>query len=133
MVMQKPPKKIKCRRILEVLFLLLAAFVLLQGAFVLLVRAGTFGKLPGYQELKEIQNPMATEVYSADGVLMGTYYIENRQFLEPQKFRKASKMPSLPPRMFVSIVTGALTPGAFSGCCSKVCCSGEKAQAGAAH
>jgi penicillin-binding protein 1A len=91
MVMQKPPKKIKCRRILEVLFLLLAAFVLLQGAFVLLVRAGTFGKLPGYQELKEIQNPMATEVYSADGVLMGTYYIENRQFLEPSEIPEGIK------------------------------------------
>jgi penicillin-binding protein 1A len=91
MVMQKPPKKIKCRRILEVLFLLLAAFVLLQGAFVLLVRAGTFGKLPGYQELKEIQNPMATEVYSADGCSWGPTTLKNRQSWNPQKFRKASK------------------------------------------
>ncbi|MEN8203963.1 MAG: transglycosylase domain-containing protein [Bacteroidota bacterium] len=28
---------------------------------------------------------MASEVYTADGVLMGTYYIENRQFLDPSE------------------------------------------------
>ena len=83
--MQKPSGKIMFRRIFKVLLLLLAAFAMLQGAFVLLVRAGIFGALPGFEELTEIQNPMATEVYSADGVLMGTYYIENRQFLEPSE------------------------------------------------
>ena len=76
--MQKPTKHI-------MLLMILAALVLVHFAFVVLVRAGTFGALPGYQELKGIQNPMATEVYSADGALMGTYYIENRQFLEPSE------------------------------------------------
>ncbi|MEA3462458.1 MAG: transglycosylase domain-containing protein, partial [Bacteroidota bacterium] len=64
-----------------------------MGIFVLLVLAGAFGKLPDNQSLKLIQNPIASEVYSADGVLMGTYYIENRQFLEtgeiPESIRNA--------------------------------------------
>ncbi len=67
--------------------------ILAQGIFVLLVLGGSFGKIPDNSSLKQIQNPMATEVYSADGVLMGTYYIENRQFMEsgeiPESLRQA--------------------------------------------
>lgn len=81
--MQNKPNKFRLNRILKILGSLLAALVLAQGVFVLLVLGGTFGKIPDNQSLKLIQNPMATEVYTADGVLMGTYYIENRQFLEP--------------------------------------------------
>jgi len=92
MVMQKTPGKIQFRRVLKWLLILLAAFTLLQGVFVVLVRAGAFGKLTDAQELKQIQNPMASEVYSADGVLMGTYYIENRQFLEPSEIPENIKL-----------------------------------------
>jgi len=83
MIMQNKTKLSRPGRILKVLILLLAAVVLIQGAFILLVLAGIFGKLPDSQSLKQIQNPVASEVYTADGVLMGTYYIQNRQFLEP--------------------------------------------------
>ena len=73
------------RKLLKFSLYLLTAVVLLQGAFILLVLAGVFGKIPDYQALKQIQNPIATEVYSADGVLMGTYNIQNRQYLEPSE------------------------------------------------
>lgn len=39
---------------------------------------GTFGELPTEHDLKAIKNPVASEVYSADGVLLGKYYIKNR-------------------------------------------------------
>lgn len=81
-MMKNKAKKSIPRRILKLLIFLLLALLLIQGVFILLVLAGTFGKLPDNQSLKQIQNPMATEVYTADGVLMGTYYIQNRQFLE---------------------------------------------------
>ena len=45
----------------------------------LLVWAGAFGRVPGQEELREIQNYAAAEVYSADGELLGKYYIENRK------------------------------------------------------
>jgi len=64
---------------------ILAGLVLVQASFVLLVIVGAFGKLPDQRSLRQIQNPIATEVYSADGVLMGTYYIENRQYLDPSE------------------------------------------------
>lgn len=45
---------------------------------ILYVRFGFFRHVPSYAEMKKIQNPIASEVYSADGVLLGRYYIENR-------------------------------------------------------
>ena len=79
------------RKLLKFFFYLLAALVLLQGTFIILVFAGAFGKIPDTQTLKGIQNPIATEIYSADGLLMGTYYIQNRQYLEPSEIPEAIK------------------------------------------
>ncbi|MEZ4771653.1 MAG: transglycosylase domain-containing protein [Bacteroidia bacterium] len=42
------------------------------------VLLGFFGKLPDSQELAAIQNPVASEVFSADGPMLGKYFIENR-------------------------------------------------------
>lgn len=47
-------------------------------ALILYVRFGFFREIPSLAEMKKIQNPIASEVYSADGVLLGRYYIENR-------------------------------------------------------
>ncbi len=54
-----------------------AAFFFLFS-FSLLVYWGAFGKLPGYPDLRAIQNSVASEVYAEDGVLLGKYFIENR-------------------------------------------------------
>jgi len=39
---------------------------------------GVFGHLPGEQELREIRNQNASEVYSKDGAVLGRYFIQNR-------------------------------------------------------
>ena len=54
------------------------AGLLLLFIFVLSVYWGTFGKMPGYPDLKRIQNNTASQVYSEDGILLGKYYIQNR-------------------------------------------------------
>ena len=46
--------------------------------FLLLVYFGAFGKLPDRDDLLNINNNIASEVYSADSVLLGKYFIENR-------------------------------------------------------
>lgn len=61
--------------------------VLLLGALAVLgffyaVKAGAFGALPTDQELKEIRNFEASDVYSADEVLLGRYFVENRSHVE---------------------------------------------------
>lgn len=54
--------------------ILVAGFALLIG----LVAAGFFGPLPANEELRSISHPNAAEVYSADSVLLGKYYIQDR-------------------------------------------------------
>ena len=39
---------------------------------------GLFGHMPDSDELRNIENSNSTEIYSADSVLIGKYYIENR-------------------------------------------------------
>ena len=55
------------------LFLLLIFFI-----FYLAVFAGLFGNIPSGTALKAKQNNIASEVYSADSVLLGRYYIQDR-------------------------------------------------------
>ncbi len=44
----------------------------------LAVLLGIFGKIPSVNELKNVQNYLASEIYSADDQLLGRYYIQNR-------------------------------------------------------
>jgi penicillin-binding protein 1A len=46
--------------------------------FVMLVWLGAFGEIPDSRELSEVENPAATEIYSADSVLLGRYFIQER-------------------------------------------------------
>ena len=55
-------------------FLLLAlVFIFFYG-----VVAEWFGTMPTFEELENPKSNLASEVYSADGELLGTYFIENR-------------------------------------------------------
>jgi penicillin-binding protein 1A len=46
--------------------------------FYLLVYLGVFGRIPSYAALKALQDNTASEVYSADGVLLGRYFLQDR-------------------------------------------------------
>lgn len=47
----------------------------------LLVSFGAFGALPTQEELKNIKNPIASEIYASEGQLIGKFYVENRSQL----------------------------------------------------
>ena len=55
-----------------------AFFFLIGSLFFILVFLGVLGPVPSKRQLKIINNPVASEVYSADGKVLGRYYIENR-------------------------------------------------------
>ena len=57
------------------------AFVLIGCAllFVISIYIGLWGAIPNKQELSDIQYQRASEVYSADSVLIGKYYLYDRQ------------------------------------------------------
>ena len=44
----------------------------------LLVWSGALGNLPNRKELRLVENPVASEVFSADSVLLGRYFIQER-------------------------------------------------------
>lgn len=73
-----PKKKKEHFRLLKYAFLLIIPGAILAGGFVYSVYTGLWGPLPDYEELRNIRNYEASELYSEDGELLGKYYIENR-------------------------------------------------------
>ncbi len=51
---------------------------LLGCLFFILVFLGVLGPVPSKNQLRQINNPLASEVFSADGKVLGRYYVENR-------------------------------------------------------
>ena len=72
-------KKGSIRKKLILLFLFIILLVFGSGAlFYYSVRIGIFGKLPTTEELQHIRNSQASELISADGKVMGRYFVQNR-------------------------------------------------------
>ena len=74
-------KKTKKQR--WILALKIAAVLFFLGVlgivgFYIAILKGAFGEIPSRAELMNVQNPLASEVYSADEELMGKFFIENR-------------------------------------------------------
>ncbi|MFC2137022.1 transglycosylase domain-containing protein [Bacteroidota bacterium] len=77
-------KKIKFRlynRVFWSLFILI--FVLVVFLFIL-VANGKFGVMPTFEELENPDNNIASEVYTEDNELIGTYYYQNRTYINFQ-------------------------------------------------
>lgn len=66
------------RKFLIVGFLFFSTGFLTTFFLVTLVWTGALGSLPSKAELRLVENPLATEVYSADSVLLGKYFIQER-------------------------------------------------------
>lgn len=65
----------KSVKILWIVFLMGIGSVV---AIFLLANFGAFGKMPSLQELENPEADLASEIYTADGLLMGKFYAENR-------------------------------------------------------
>ena len=82
MVHTSKPEGIK--RFLKVRFLL-GFLVLSTFVFMVLLLAGFFGHVPGTEELKNIRHHQASVVKSSDGVILGSYYLQNRTNVKPEE------------------------------------------------
>jgi penicillin-binding protein 1A len=60
--------------------LVIAGFLFML-TFFLMVYFGAFGKIPTAIDLKDVRNHEASEIYSSDSILLGKYYIENREIV----------------------------------------------------
>lgn len=73
-------KKLRKYPILTWMWKTALVFFLLGILFFMLVFLGVLGPVPSKTQLKVINNPLASEVYSADGKVLGRYYVENRSY-----------------------------------------------------
>src|SRR6188768_3912944 len=73
---KKAPKTMtnSVRTLWRIFFGALAAVILIFT----LANFGAFGKMPSLEDLENPEADLASEVYTADGKLMGKYYAENR-------------------------------------------------------
>ncbi|MEQ8476124.1 PBP1A family penicillin-binding protein [Fulvivirga sp.] len=84
---EQKQKKSFLKTAFKYLSLLFFAGLGLAIVFVMLIKAGFFGALPSDESLKNIQNNIATEVYSADKVLLGRFFVQERN---PTKYENIS-------------------------------------------
>lgn len=78
MVEQKRKKKIKEKIFLWGFWGILLTPVAVIIIVVTLTAFGVFGTLPTFEELENPNSNFATEIYSDDGVLLGSYFYQNR-------------------------------------------------------
>lgn len=60
------------------LWILLVCGVLFAFLFIFSVRIGLFGPLPTFQDLENPKSNLASEIISEDGIVLGTYFVQNR-------------------------------------------------------
>ncbi|NEN24183.1 peptidoglycan glycosyltransferase [Cryomorpha ignava] len=77
------PKKKKQQKPIWKKIVRLSIYAIILGAVLLFalfgsVYIGLFGKLPTAEDLKDIKNDNASEVFSSDGVVLGKYFVQNR-------------------------------------------------------
>lgn len=70
------PQKIK--------YIWYAAFapIALVAIMLILTAIGIFGRMPSFEELENPRSNLATEIYSEDGKVLGTYFVQNRSYVQ---------------------------------------------------
>jgi len=68
------------KKYIVILWSLFLAAIIGATSFFFAISAGVFGELPTFEDLENPKSSLATEVISADGVILGKYYIQNRSF-----------------------------------------------------
>ncbi len=76
--MQHRTPKNNSRKYLLGFWISYCILVILTVLFFIGITYGFFGKMPSFEELENPKSNLASEVFSADGKLLGKYYIENR-------------------------------------------------------
>ncbi len=58
-----------------------APFVMV-GVMLVLTALGVFGRMPSFEELENPKSNLATEIYSEDGKVLGTFFVQNRSYVQ---------------------------------------------------
>lgn len=61
---------------------IIAVHLVMVVVFIIAINKGMFGPLPDENQLENIEHPVAAEIYTADSVMMGKYFLQNRMDLK---------------------------------------------------
>ena len=79
---KKSNKRWSLRRIIIVaLWSVMAIGIVALSTLFILAKSEVLGPMPTFDELENPKTNLATQIYSADGEVIGTYFIENRTYL----------------------------------------------------
>lgn len=76
------------RRMLLLFATSITAISIIILSLYLMAAIGIFGQIPSDDKIRNIVNPVASELYARDGEKIGTFYIENRLFLDSTKINR---------------------------------------------
>ncbi len=77
---KKTPKQ--NTKLYTILWAMVMAPFALIFTLLLLISFGLFGRLPTFEELENPKSNLATEIFSEDGVVIGSFYFENRSYMQ---------------------------------------------------
>ena len=88
----KPKKRISLRRgIIIAMWSITAIGVISLTTLFLLAKSEILGPMPTFEELENPKTNLATQIYSTDGEVIGTYFIENRTYLSYEDLFSADR------------------------------------------
>ena len=68
--------------IIKALWIVAFAPVALIFLMLLLAATGLFGRIPSFEELENPKSNLATEIYGEDGHVIGTFFVQNRSYVQ---------------------------------------------------
>lgn len=80
--MAKKKKEEVSPRTIRLVWAIAFAPIFLVGVMLLLTAAGLFGRLPSFEELENPRSNLATEIYSEEGKVIGTFFVQNRSYVQ---------------------------------------------------
>ena len=71
-----------CAKTIRWIWLICFAPIALVAVMMLLAAVGAFGRMPSFEELENPKSNLATEIYSEDGKVLSTFFIQNRSYVQ---------------------------------------------------
>ena len=80
--MKKQTQRNTSSKAVRWLWIIVFSPIALLLVLLLLTAAGAFGRLPSFEELENPKSNLATEIISCDGRTLGTFFIQNRSYVQ---------------------------------------------------
>ena len=80
--MAKKQPGAKRPNLIKWLWIIAFAPVAMVALMLTLTAMGVFGRMPSFEELENPKSNLATEIYSEDGKVLSTFFIQNRSYVQ---------------------------------------------------